>query len=113
VTVEWKDELTLGEFVWDGAKKHRKLLSIGAQIWSSSTLFGPAMRDTRKNWFEDWKRQGEFSPESILKFHKTAGVGDDDVGVVLKRQKVGTVSITQFVRQDSSSFHYQPVSETV
>jgi hypothetical protein len=113
VTVEWKDELTLGEFVWDGAKKHRKLLSIGAQIWSSSTLFGPAMRDTRKNWFEDWKRQGEFSPESILKFHKTAGVGDDDVGVVLKRQKVGTVSITQFVRQESSSFHYQPVSEPV
>ncbi len=113
VTVEWKDELTLSEFVWDGAKKHRKLLSIGAQIWSSSTLFDPDMRDTRKNWFEDWKRQGEFSPESILEFHRAAGKGNDNVGVVLKRQKVGTVSITQFVRQDSSSFHYQPVSETV
>jgi hypothetical protein len=71
------------------------------------------MRDTRKNWFEDWKRQGEFSPESILEFHRAAGKGNDNVGVVLKRQKVGTVSITQFVRQDSSSFHYQPVSETV
>jgi hypothetical protein len=57
VTVEWKDELTLGEFVWDGAKKHRKLLSIGAQIWSSSTclyndcfpsLFSPQIQLHRK-----------------------------------------------------------------
>lgn len=113
VTVEWKDELTLGEFVWNGAKKHRRLLPIEALIWSSSTLFDAEMRDTRKNWFEDWKRQRDFSPKSILKFHKTAGKGDDDVGVVLKRQKVGTVSVTQFVRQESSRFHYQPITAPV
>ena len=113
VNVEWKYELILGEFVWDGAKKHRKLLPIEPQIWSSSTLFDAVMRDKRKNWFEDWKRQGEFSPESVLRFHKTAGVGDDDVGVVLKRQKVGTVSITQFIRQERSEFQYESVSAPV
>jgi len=88
-------------------------MPIAPQIWSSSTLFDPGMRDARQDWFEDWKRQDEFSPESILEFHRTAGKGDDNVGVVLKRKQVGTVSITQFVRQDSSSFYYQPVSETV
>lgn len=113
VTVEWKDEMKLGEFVWDGSQKHHRIMPIAPQIWSSSTLFDPGMRDARQDWFEDWKRQDEFSPESILEFHRKAGKGDDNVGVVLKRKQVGTVSITQFVRQDSSSFYYQPVSETV
>lgn len=113
VTVEWKDELTLGEFVWDGSMKHHSIMHIAPKIWSSSTLFDPAMRDARQHWFEDWKRQEDFSPQSILEFHRTAGKGDDDVGVVLKRKQVGTVSITQFVRQESSRFHYQPVSAPV
>jgi len=113
VIVDWKDELTLGEFVWDGSQKHRKRLPIVAHIWSSSTLFDPEMRDTRKHWFEDWKRQGDFSPLSILDFHKTAGQGDDNVGVVLKRKQVGTVSITQFVRQETAGFQYESVSLSV
>ena len=71
------------------------------------------MRNTRRKWFENWKeRQGDFSPASILEFHRTAGRGNDDVGVVLKRKHVGTVSITQFVRQESTGFLYQPVSIT-
>lgn len=110
VNVEWKHELTLGEFVWDGAKKHRKLLPIEPQIWSSSTLFDPAMRDTRQHWFEDWKSHGDFNPESVLEFHRIAGRGDDEVGVVLKRKNVGTVSITQFVRQESSRFNYESIA---
>ena len=113
VIVDWKDELTLGEFVWDGSQKHRKRLSKAAHIWSSSTLFDPEMRDTRKHWFEDWKRQGDFSPLSILDFHKTAGQGDDDVGVILNRKHVGTVSITQFIRQERSEFQYESVSASV
>lgn len=110
VTVEWQGELTLGEFVWDGMKKHRRLLPIEAHIWSSSTLFDPEMRETRRNWFEIWKSQGEFNPESILEFHRTAGKGDDNVGVVLKREQVGTVSITQFVKQETYGFRYESLS---
>ena len=110
VSVEWKDGLTLGEFVWDGGQRHRRLFPIAPQIWSSSTLFDPKMRDTRKHWFENWKDQGDFSPESILEFHKTAGRGNDDVGVILKRKQVGTVSITQFVRGETTGFHYEPVA---
>jgi len=107
VTVEWKNDLALGEFVWDGLKKHLKILPIEANIWSSSTLFDPAMRETRKQWFEDWKSHGDFNPESILEFHKTAGRGDDNVGVVLKRRQVGTVSITQFTNREPSGFWYE------
>ena len=109
VIVEWKGELTLGEFVWDGAKRHRKMFPLEPQIWSSSTLFDPKMRDTRRLWFEKWKNQGDTSPESVLEFHKTAGRGDDNVGVVLKRRQVGTVSITQFIRKDTSGFLYEPM----
>ena len=107
VIVEWKGELTLGEFVWDGAKRHRKMFPLEPQIWSSSTLFDPEMRETRKNWFENWKQQGEFNPESILEFHRTAGKGDDNVGVVLRRKHVGTVSITQFAKQETCGFRYE------
>lgn len=110
VTVEWKNDLALGEFVWDGLNKHHRLFPIGTRIWSSSTLFDAEMRETRKQWFEDWKSHGDFNPESILEFHKTAGKGDDEVGVVLKRKYVGTVSITQFVRQESTGFHYESVA---
>ncbi len=110
VTVEWKDELELGEFVWDGKQKHRKMVPIAPQIWSSSTLFDPKMRDKRELWFEEWKRQGDMSPESILEFHKTAGQGDDNVGVVLKRRQVGTVSVTQFIREETTNFLYEPIS---
>ena len=107
VTVEWMDELKLGEFVWDGKQKHRKMLPIAPGIWSSSTLFDPVMRELRRHWFEKWKKRGDFSPHSILEFHKTAGKGDDEVGVVLKRKNVGTVSITQFVREETGKFRYE------
>jgi hypothetical protein len=68
------------------------------------------MRDTRQHWFEDWKSHGDFNPESVLEFHRIAGRGDDEVGVVLKRKNVGTVSITQFVRQESSRFNYESIA---
>lgn len=113
VSVEWKNDLALSEFAWDGKMKHHRRLPIAPQIWSSSTLFNAEMRETRMHWFEDWKNRGDFDPQSILEFHKTAGKGDDDVGVVLKRKHVGTVSITQYVRQDTSEFHYESVAASV
>ncbi len=109
VTVEWKDSLTLGQFVWDGSEKHRKNIDVGPAIWSSSTLFDSRMREQRQQWFEAWKEKGDLSPESVLDFHKTAGRGNDEVGVVLKRKVVGTVSITQFLKKEDSGFYYEPL----
>ncbi len=107
VLVEWARELDLGEFVWDGAEKHHRSLPLAPRIWSSSTLFDPGMREIREGWFETWKKKAELGPERILQFHREAGAGDDEVGVVLKRKQVGTVSITQFVNRDGLSVRYE------
>ncbi len=107
VIVEGETELRLKEFVWDGARKHLKKLSPEPRIWSSSTLFDPDMRNTREAWFETWKKKGSLTPDSILDFHKNAGAGDKEVGVVLKREQVGTVSITQFVKRESINLSYE------
>lgn len=110
VTVEWKSDLLLRQFVWDGNRKHTEVLPVAPRIWSSSTLFDPKMRERREDWFEDWRKKGDLSPESVLEFHKMAGHGDDNVGVILKRKHVGTVSLTQFVRQETSRFHYETLT---
>lgn len=107
VLVEWEAELRLSEFVWDGVKKHLQRLSIDPRIWSSSTLFDEDMRNTRKAWFASWKSEDDLSPASVLDFHKKAGAGNDQVGVVLKRDQVGTVSITQFVKREEVSVTYE------
>ena len=109
VTVEWQSELLLGEFVWDGTFKHNRSLPVEPSIWSSSTLFDSKMRELRQEWFQNWLDRGDLTPDSVLDFHRKAGEGNDDVGVVLKRKYVGTVSITQFLKKEASGFYYEPV----
>jgi hypothetical protein len=110
VIVEWETELRLREFVWDGAEKHLEELSLEPRIWSSSTLFDSKMRSRREAWFESWKSKGRLTPDSILDFHKTAGSDDNEVGVVLKREQVGTVSITQFIRGENITMTYEALT---
>ncbi len=95
VIVEWSTTLILIEFVWDGSKKHIKKLLQEAKIWSSSTLYSDGMKEMRIKWFTDWKLRQAFDSKSILEFHHKAGVGNPKIDVVMKRPKVGTVSITQ------------------
>lgn len=107
VLVEWARDLDLGEFVWDGDEKHHRSLPLAPRIWSSSTLFDRTMRQTRRGWFESWKRKEGLAPQAMMRFHREAGSGDDEVGVVLRRKRVGTVSITQFVNREGLSVHYE------
>ena len=102
VIVEWGFHLFLFEFVWDGDQKHLKILPKEPRIWSSSTLYSDEMKAMRNNWFENWllkldveSSKFEIAKESILEFHHKAGVGDPKIDVIMKRSKVGTVSITQ------------------
>lgn len=109
VIVEWDFELYLFEFVWDGFNKHLKILPQEPQIWSSSTLYTDEMKLMRKGWFAEWLFNFEqenisesnsdthraLTQEKILNFHHTAGVGNPKIDVLMKRPKVGTVSITQ------------------
>jgi len=95
VIVDWNSTLKVFEFVWDGKQKHLKNLPNKPQIWSSSTLYTEEMKKMRKDWFENWKMENEINSESILRFHREAGIGDPRVDVLMHRKNVGTVSITQ------------------
>ncbi len=112
VIVDWNFNLQLIEFVWDGKKKHRANLPQKMYIWSSATLYDEQMKSMRKSWFLEW--QNSFCPKhlesdeffdlyqkSILNFHKNAGIGNPKVDVFMKREKVGTVSITQVLKKNT------------
>ena len=113
VIVDWNDNLQLIELVWNGITKHIKKLPQEMHIWSSATLYDEKMKELREKWFSKW--QNVFCPDNldkeevnllqsnrILKFHHNAGIGDCNVDVIMKREKVGTVSITQVSKVDKT-----------
>lgn len=102
VLVDWEDDLSFLEFVWDGVAKHITRLPLEPKIWSSTTLYSENMKQARKDWFEAYKSTEEFNPESILDFHKTAGKGNKDYGVIMERGFVKTTSITQVIKHHSN-----------
>ena len=94
------DRNTLLDFRWDGQQRHiRELNKQERHIWSSATLYGPAIRQRRVNWFQDWASSTDFSPDSILAFHRNAGEGDPWNDVIMNRYGlVKTVSTTQVIK---------------
>jgi hypothetical protein len=95
VVVIWEEKLRLFEFVWDGELRHFKELAPSPFIWSSSTLYDDHMKRMRFEWFDKWLSSHDISRNGILDFHKNAGIGNPETNVFMKREKVGTVSITQ------------------
>lgn len=107
VVIDWKTDWQLHEFVWDGFKSHLKQLNWLPRVWSSSTLYTSQMKTEREQWFSTWLGKSDLNPKEIMNFHKNAGSGDPKVDVFMRREKVGTVSITQFVKdQDKQSMKY-------
>lgn len=100
VVVDWEEKMRLLEFVWDGYKRHLQELPWQPSIWSSSTLYTDDMKVLRKEWFREWFIGKRMTPENILDFHKYGGIGFPEVDVFMRREKVGTVSITQFVKNE-------------
>lgn len=111
VVVDWKEELTLFEFVWTGEKRHLINIPLVPQIWSSSTLYDDVTKKLREDWFANWqKNQVAFEQSEIIEFHKTAGNGDPKTNVLMKREGGGTVSITSFKRVDEElDFTYEAI----
>lgn len=95
VIVEWNSKMEFKELVWDGTTKHFANLPLEPKIWSSSSLYNSEMKQERLQWFDDFKKEHDLSSSSIMKFHKTAGQGNCDYGVVMDRFFVKTTSITQ------------------
>jgi len=108
--VDWQKELKLIEFVWDGSKKHIKLMSQEPHIWSSSTLYNNSVKQLRREWFSKWQKKNEISQKSILDFHHNAGNGDAFIDVMMDRGLGGTVSITSIKKEnDQLSMHYEDI----
>lgn len=98
------EEDQLWELRWTGTEKTLKRMDTKSRhIWSSATLYDGAMRSQRKGWFEEWEEKNDWSPASILKFHRHGGIGDPNVDIVMNRNNiVRSVSITQVLMSDIS-----------
>lgn len=102
ILVDWNKELKFYELVWDGKKRHLRTLKNEPHIWSSSTLYNEDMRMERKQWFKDFKNTTELNPDSLFRFHQSAGKGNLDYGVIMDRDFVKTTSITQVVKNNDT-----------
>ncbi len=113
VIVEWEFKLFLFEFVWDGKQKHLKILPQEPVIWSSSTLYNESMKKLRKDWFDNFQTRStklKVIKDNILDFHHNAGIGNSKIDILMKRPKVGTVSITQVIKQENNvSMKYEEI----
>lgn len=111
VVVDWSEGLELFDFVWTGEKRHLFSIPKTPHIWSSSTLYDDATKKLREAWFETWlKSQKEFEQKEILNFHRTAGEGNPETDVLMKRKGGGTVSITSVMKNNGKAiFHYEAI----
>ncbi|MFB9055706.1 NRDE family protein [Mariniflexile ostreae] len=108
IIADWNLNLCFFELVWDGTKAHFKTLTKAAHIWSSSTLYSARMKEERFRWFTAFKSEHKLEKETLLHFHKTAGSGNIDYGVIMNRDFVKTTSITQVEKNEEVlKMHYE------
>lgn len=113
VALDWSAKLILVELVWDGAQKHMKQLPLEPKIWSSSTLYSTEVKKWRELWFNEWQKQQQLTENTLLDFHKNAGIGDPEIDVMMTRDKGGTMSITQVVKRGSKvQMAYEAIQRT-
>ncbi|MBC7828328.1 MAG: NRDE family protein [Chitinophagaceae bacterium] len=91
----WNDS-RLFECRWDGEQKHvTELDSTRPHIWSSVTLYDPAVIAKRNHWFAEWVQEKKTPlQDDILHFHQFTGDGDCYNDLKMNRGQVFTVSVT-------------------
>lgn len=111
IIVEWNTHLCLYEFIWDDTQKHFQKLANVPKIWSSATLYSNSSKKRRTQWFYDWVELGDFSQQSILKFHHSE-IGNKEQAIFMKRSYVETVSITSVEKKTAIvTMHYEDVNQ--
>lgn len=101
----------LRDLRWDGQNKSAaELPTSSPHLWSSVTLYDEEVRSRRQRWFSDWLRE-QPSPDQddILKFHESAGEGDETTDLVMRRGGIlRTLSITSVkLSPNKSSMYYK------
>src|SRR5690554_1374669 len=99
VVVEWTNNVELFTLVWDGENLHTIKEANVPKIWSSSPLYPETIKLEREQWFSVFLSENEnVLSKEILRFHKTAGEGNLENGLIMDRGFVKTKSITQIVK---------------
>ncbi len=113
VMIEWNPSFKIYELVWDGATSFFSEKPWEPQIWSSSLLYPPAVKQKREEWFSALlKNEGTVDSKGLLHFHKTAGEGNPYTDLVMDRGFVKTKSISQIEKNDDLAvFTYEDLQE--
>lgn len=114
VVADWNCGLKFFELVWDGEQKHFSRLPLEPKIWSSSTLYSEAQKAVRLKWFQDFNSENVLTSATALGFHKAAGKGNLDFGVIMDRGMVKTTSVTQVQKVgDDIEMNYDDLSTSI
>ncbi|GGX21825.1 NRDE family protein [Aquimarina muelleri] len=112
VTANWKSDLLFFELVWDGKQKYFRKLGKETHIWSSSTLYNKDVKELRKKWFTVFERENNITPDTLLNFHKNAGIGDRNKDLQIDREFLKTRSITQILKNEEElSMRYEDLQK--
>ena len=112
VVVDWADELSLLECVWDGNQKHITELPIAPRIWTSRQLYTAEVAAKREAWFAEFLKGNSTDLRSQLYFHHTAGDGDPQNDIVMNRGVVRTKSMSSVAKIGAKiQFRYQELPE--
>jgi hypothetical protein len=95
-TLIWTRQGTLSEMRWDGKVLHHLPLGTASEyLWASCTLYEPEIVSLRKEWFENFLSEvSDPQMEDMLNFHSTPKLSDPQNDILMRRDKVRSISIT-------------------
>lgn len=98
----------LHQFIFDGNKMHYAHLDDNNfHIWSSSTLYTSEDIQKRKNHFNSFLEQANYTQEAIIEFHTNKFNPLPSEGIQINRDNIlKTVSLTSIHKQESISMTY-------
>ena len=97
------------ELIWDEKKLHcSKFNTAEHQIWSSSTLYTAEQKKERHQWFFDKVKSNNLNNvKDAINFHFLTEKTKLENSILMKRKKVGTVSITSVhVSEHNTEMNY-------
>ncbi len=91
-----QDEI-LYDLRWNGEVKEKNIVECKYAIWSSATLYAEHIRHARENWFEEFLKENDYNVNAgqLCQFHTTSHGADIQNGLVIDRDQLKTLSITQ------------------
>ena len=95
--IDHNKEIKITEIRWD---ENEKLFisnkdPLTPHIWSSATLYSKQTIMEREKWFGQWLENNKnYEIEDILRFHHFGGDGNIYNDIMMKREKVKTISVT-------------------